>query len=345
MSIRKTVIGVVASLLVAGGAYTGYWFYARETAARLLDDWTAQRRADGYEIAYKPPEFGGYPLLVRAVLGAPSISRDSFSWRGERMDIEFQPWNFRRVRVDLEGKQWMTLPDEKPTIIVEPAIAAIVARFSETGRMSDANVLLRDLKISETGTESAVRVAELWLEAAAPARPPHNHTDKNFDLSLSAADIVLPKGADGPLGRSVSRVRADMQLLGVVPGGELDRALEAWRRSGGTVDVDWLQVNWGDLDVRAKGTLALDAQSRPMGALSTNIRGHLKAIDALAARSMLDRNSATMAKIALSLLAKTPPEGGAPVLSVPVTAQDGHLYAGPLKLLDLAPIRFAAPPR
>lgn len=345
MSIRKPAFALIAFLVVAGGAYTAYWFHARETAIRLIDDWTAQRRADGYEITYDRPVIGGFPLLVRAVLGAPGIGRDAFSWRGDRIGIEFRPWDFRRLRIDLEGKHRITLPENEQALVLEPAMAAIVARFSASGRVSDANMLLQDVKLSQSGTGPSVRIAEVWLEATAPDTPPREHTDKNVGLSLSAADIVLPEDADGPLGRSVSKVRADLQLRGVIPGGAIDRALEVWRRNGGTVDVDWLQVSWGEFDMRARGTLSLDAQARPLGAFSTDIRGHMQALDALAARSVLDRNSATLAKVALSLLAKPPPEGGPSVLSVPVTAQDGHLFAGPLKILDLAPIRLVAPPR
>ena len=62
--------------------------------------------------------------------------------------------------------------------------------------------------------------------------------------------------------------------------------------------------------------------------------------EALRAASVMNDTTASLAKIGLALLARTPAEGGAPVLSLPVTAQGGALYLGPVKLLNLPKIPF-----
>lgn len=332
----------VIGLIALAAAYTGYWFYARTIALQVIENWTEHRRAEGYTVAYDGPETSGFPLLVRAVLENPHLQRDAMAWRGERLRIELQPWNFRRIRIDLEGKQWITSKAGAARMTLAPAEAAVVATLSDSGRLADAALLVRDLTLSDPDGTSLLQAAEVWLEATAPAVPATSHEDASMALSLSAADILLPEKVDGPLGRTMSKLRADLQVRGNVPGGALAEALEAWRRSGGTVDVDWLQVNWGEFDLRAKGTIALDAEARPLGAFSTDIRGYNHALDALVAHAVLEPGAATMAKIGLALLTKSPPEGGPPVLTLPVTAQDGHLYAGPVKLLDLDPIRLPA---
>jgi hypothetical protein len=340
MNIRKSAIAIALFLIVSIGAYTGYWFYAREVAAAIIDDWTRQQRAEGYEVAYSAPVFSGYPLLIRAVLDQPQVRRNDFAWRGEGLSIESQPWNFRRLRVDIRGKQWITLAHDPAPFVLTPAKAAIVAKLSDDGSIAEASVLFRDLSVSQANRAALSKVSELWLEAIAPKKVPQEHTDNNLSVSLSAVDITLPETAIGPLGRNVAKLRADIKLKGTIPNAAFGEAIETWRRSGGTLDVDWFHIIWGTFDLRAKGTIALDAQARPLGAFSTDVRGHSQALDALVSHAVLEQKTATLAKLGLSLLIKTPPDGGTPVLTVPVTAQDGHLYAGPIKVFELPPLRF-----
>lgn len=340
MSIRKSASAIALFLIVGIGAYTVYWFYARELASSIINDWAIQQRAEGFEVTYSAPVFSGYPLLIRAILDQPHVKRNDFAWRGERLSIEAQPWNFRRFRVDIQGKQWVTLAHDPEPFILTPTTAAIVAKLSSDGSIAEASVLLRDLSINQANSAARSQVAELWLEAIAPIDASLEHTDSNLSVSLSAVDITLPETAAGPLGRNVSKLRADIKLKGTIPNAALGEALETWRRSGGTLDVDWFHVIWGTFDLRAKGTVALDAQARPLGAFSTDVRGHSQALDALVSHAVVEQKTATLAKLGLSLLAKTPPEGGPPVLTVPVTAQDGHLYAGPIKIFEFPPLRF-----
>ena len=99
-----------------------------------------------------------------------------------------------------------------------------------------------------------------------------------------------------------------------------------------------LPAAWGSALGRKIKTLRADI--KVLGALSADIRGHDAALEALRAASMMSDMTASMAKIGLALLARTPAEGGAPVLSLPVTAQGGALYLGPVKLLNLPKIPF-----
>ncbi len=347
MPFRKSIVIALLLPIVASVAYSGYWVYARDTAIDIIDRWAEQRRAEGYKVAYDPPELTGYPFLIRARLNQPRLTRGPRSWHGEGLRIEFRPWNFRRIRFDFIGRQWLTPDAANPTMLLVPGEAAIVASLSDSGRLIGANLLVRDLHYSEPEDRTRARIAEIWLEATAPETTPVKHSDNNLAVTLSAANIVLTDSVAETLGRQISKLRADLQLKGPLPGGTAKRAIEAWRDSGGTLDVDWFHIVWGQFDLRTKGTLALDAQVRPIGAFSTDIRGHNTALDALVARKILEQKTVALAKIGLSLLAKSPPEGGPSVLTIPVTAQDGHLYAGPIKILDLDPIRLPAlvPPR
>ncbi len=342
MTYRKAIV-MPLLLVIAATAYTGYWFYARATAAEMINDWVTQRRDEGYDIAFDAIEFGGFPLLIHADLNQPRLRRGEFSWQGERLSIEFRPWNFRRIRADFKGKQLISLTGGRPPIALASKEAAIVARLSSNGRLADADLLLRDLELSNSDGKLEARVAEIWVQAKVPETTPAKHTDKNLSLSASAAEIVLSELVADSLGREISKFRADIQLKGPLPRGAIKDALDVWRRNGGTLDIDWFHMVWGPADLRAKGTAALDAQSRPLGAFTADVRGYNHVLEALVARSVLERKTVTLAKIGLSLLAKSPPEGGEPVLTIPVTAQDGHLYAGPVKILDLAPIRLPAP--
>jgi hypothetical protein len=347
MNIRKTCIAVASSIAIALGAYTGYWFYARGIAETLIEDWASQRRADGFAVEFATPRMEGYPFIIRAVLDSPSLARDGHSWRGDRLAIELQPWDPRRYRFDFQGRHEIALTQDGRTnrLALDPAEAAVVVRLSGSGRIAGATLRLRDLRVTEVENGAMWRAAEIWLEAIAPKNPPKTHTDVALTLSLSAADIVLPENTAEPLGRAVPKLRADLRVNGVVPDGSIEAAVEAWRRDGGAVEIDWFHLIWGALDLRAKGTVTLDSEARPLGAFSADIRGLSPALDMLVAGAVLKRNAATIAKIALALLAKKSPDDGASVLTLPVTAQDGRLYAGPIKILDLAPVRFLVPRR
>lgn len=342
MPFRKSIILSLMLPITAAVAYTGYWVYARNTAADIIDRWAEERRTEGYNVAYEPPEMSGFPLLIRAKLNQPRLQRGTQSWRGDGLGIEFRPWNFRRLRFDFIGRQWLSQDTDTPPILLIPEKAAFVTNLSNEGQLVDATLLVQDLQYAEPENRTRARIAEIWLEATAPTVQPVAHSDNNLTVSLSAADIVLAETIADSLGREISKLRADFQLKGPLPRGTAQRAIEAWRDSGGTLEVDWFHLVWGKFDLRSKGTLALDAQTRPIGAFSTDIRGHNTMLDALVARKVLERKTIALAKIGLSLMAKNPPDGGPPVLTIPVTAQDGHLYAGPIKILDLDPIRLPA---
>jgi len=219
------------------------------------------------------------------------------------------------------------------------AVAAVAA----SGRVAGATLRVRDPRLS--GAAGEYRAAEFWAEAALADPPPAAHTQTWLTLSLAATDATLPAALEPALGRKIKTLRAEFKVLGAIQGGPPRDAVEAWRKDGGTIEVDWLHVAWGTVDLRATGTLAIDAEGRPLGALSADIRGYAAALDALRKASVVTEKVANLAKIGLALLARKPPGGGAPVLTVPVTAQGGRLYAGPLKVLNLPRVPLWVRPR
>src|SRR5690606_19684738 len=114
-----------------------------------------------------------------------------------------------------------------------------------------------------------------------------------------------------------------------------------WRDSGGVIEFETVALHWGALRLSGDGTLTLDKQYRPLGAMAGQIRGVDAGIDALVAAGKMTLDDAAAAKAVLGMIAQQDPadgEPGEPYLPLPLTAQDGRLSIGPVALFGLPSI-------
>ena len=157
----------------------------------------------------------------------------------------------------------------------------------------------------------------------------------SIDLAFGGTDILLPPDPNLTLGRQLADVVVQVTLPPPLP--QSLKTMAAWRDDGGTVELDRLKLDWGPLDVQGSGTLALDREMRPLAALTADIRGFGPALDAIAAAGRIKPGNVALAKAVLNALATTDKQGDRSI-RVPVTAQNGKLFVGPVKLLTLAPL-------
>jgi hypothetical protein len=270
---------------------------------------------------------------------------DGWRWRAERIVAVASIWSPRDVSYDIAGRHdgELAMPAIRPYAIAHFGTAGGRLRIGADGRPAELTLDaagialdLRDLGTTEPQRASlGALTAHIVVAPAAPGPDP-----APFAVTLEATDLDLPRMFDPPLGRRVNRIAVDGFLTGAIQPGPLAQALATWRAAGGVLQVKRTELGWGPLDLRAEATVTLDAGLRPLGAGTARIAGFADTIDRFVAARMMPRLAGTALKAVLSAQARVPAGGGAPVLDVPIEAQNGMLsIAGqrimPLPALDL----------
>lgn len=348
--LRRCLLIALALLLVAAGAYTAFWLQAAGRARDGLAAWADARRAEGYAVAYDGPEVGGYPWHLRIRLDRIALAAPGGRWRwsAEAIQAKLMPWAFRRVTLRPLGPQAVTYPapDGSETATAVAADAKAVILVGSRGRLEEAHAAAEGLSLALPHAPGPLAVATAELDLALPPAPQAAPSGKtpappSVLLSLRLSDVTLPQTAAGPLGPHVQWLTAEAALDGTLPPESPAKALAAWRDAGGALELKRLALAWGPLELAGDATLALDGNMQPEGAGTARIRGYGETIDALIAQGLMKPKAGTLAKAALGLMAKTPAEGGAKVLTVPLTIENKVLYAGPIALLKLPTIVWA----
>jgi hypothetical protein len=335
---------VVFSILLAG--YGGYWVYARGVAETIVQDWIEDHRAAGYRIEHAPLQLDGFPFLIRVTLNGPRVAHKTagWTWRADSVVVEAQPWRLDHIRGEVMGAQSLEMAPagrDPKRFFTYNGDTVGVAQLRD-GRLSALDFSARNFDLREKGVGPLVAGQELWIGVTAPNAPPRGHLDPLVFLTFSGANVAAANFGFAPFGNRIERMSGAATVRGVARPGPVAAVIDAWRRDGGAVDVGVFRIVWGPLDLNSSGTLALDEALRPLGAFTAKVRDFTKVVDALVDGKQIERGVAAMAKIGLGLMAKPAKDGGAPVLTVPLSAQDGKLYAGPLKILDLAPLPLPA---
>ena len=331
---RSTRFGLVilTAPLVIGVGYTAYWFLVAHRIEAAILDWALSQQAEKIDFSWQKIRVSGYPATFRVDLGSAALRDGAITPSPElhvpALSATARPWDFADWRLAApEGftADFAAAGGGAPVKLVAQTADGVVSIEPEGGWT--LWLTLRDTTI-EAGAPVLVGSASATLTV--PPRPSPGHPDQVMALAVEAGQIKLPL-AVGPLGDAIDELDFGATEKGAIPSGKLADALAGWRDAGGKIELDNLRLKWGALDATATGTIALDQELQPTGGFSGAIQGYDQILTALVQNGQMRASDAGLARIALSLLAKTGP-GGKPEIRTVFTIQNGQMFLGPAKL-------------
>ncbi len=323
-------------------AILGYWFYWDHVADRALAEtrgWIAREQAQGLAIQHGPLSVSGFPYRVTVNVPAArlaSAAKADPGWRvAGDLALNIQPWQFNHMVLqghNLHAATWRADETAPGDATAFEARASIVADKGQWQRIT----------IDAKNPAIARPVATLTADRLLASTRRNSGEDKDrpadtFDVALTAERLSVPPTTAPGFPPVIDRFDAVGQLSGALQRGNLRDALEAWRQSGGILDLSKVTLLWGGIDIAGDGTLTVDREFRPLAALSATVRGYDRIVDALAASGQLRTGDAGLAKFALAALSQK--EGkNPPFIKTSISAQDGRLTIGPVPVARLRPV-------
>ena len=340
---KHAFLGPIILIALFAVGYPSFWLYSAAFGTSMVEDWIEKQRLNGFTITHGALVTSGFPFTVQITLATPEATNAAtgISWQSSKLQLSLQPWNLRRFRIEAFGPQQIRYSDRTRAAGYTANASDIeaVAAIDEFGSLAAISVILNDIHLKGVGQGPLLQASQILADLKYPDSPPTVHNESALEVSLAANSIKTTALQTVVLGDTINNIRIKAEFLGPLSGHSVPNALSTWRRHGGTLEVHWLNMVWGALDLRANGTVALDPRMRPLGALTADIRGYEETLEALAEANLLSRDILPASRVALNLLAKTVKTETRPVLTVPITAQEGALYLGPIKLAEL-PVLF-----
>lgn len=339
MKSSRTVFFVITALVIAFAALSAYWWWSAQRLEAWITAWTQEQRSRGYEIAYQGPEVGGYPFRLTAHLQDPSmVSPEGWSWRGEVVSAQAFLWDPFTIEVDFAGLHRLQQDRGGLPRDLDASFGAAVAtiHIGSDGSLQYGELDLQDATLHAEGSDqlSADDVkAQLGpIEKAHQGRPPA------ILIEAALSQVQLPPNARYPLGNQIERFAFDLLLRGRLSEGDPRAVIEAWRRSGGQLEINSLALEWGALGLLADGAIALDDQLRPQGAIDARIAGFAETLAALSGAGLIAPEQAVTLTLGLNAFAKEKDAQNRNVVVLPIELRMGRLYLGPLPLAALSPV-------
>jgi len=329
---RIASLAILIGLAAAAGAWALWWHVAAGQLARSIDLWIAAREAEGYRIEAARAPIEGFPFHLRTKIAAPAATAGdgSWSWSGPDLSVEAPAWSPLSIEFAMPGAHRVSTEGHRYE--VQAAVAGGVLVLATDGRLDRLALTASGISAQEPQRPAATIAA---LHAVVGQPPPDQTTPiaPSLTFDLAAETIALPPDPRLALGPAIDRLILTGRLEGPPPRGFDAASLGAWRDAGGAVDVDLATIAWGPLKLSGNGTFSLDEALRPIAAASAEVLGATETLGAVANAGLMKPDDARLAALGLALLADA--QGR---VKVPLTAQDGELSAGPIKLAQLPPV-------
>lgn len=352
---RFRFLAAILILLIA--AYGWYWHQAASRFEAKIGQWSANL-PPGLGLDYRAVDVGGFPFRLAARLDDAVLSGQAPADDGAAA----HDWRLSAAEAHLTTLMWKTdhWVMSAPAARLEGHVDWPAGASAERHRLeAEAQTLRASLRLRPDGAIARLSVDLLKVAGQAPSllgggfaaddlqfhlrQPPPPamaaYTEalllpEQLEAVLKGRALTLQDLAPRRLGRDIAK----FTLVAAVDAQSLPRhdaaALARWRDQGGTLAIKLAAIDWGPLSVEGEGDLALDDRFQPIGAMSLRGQGFAAALSDLAAAGAVAPETAEIAGLALAALAKE----GKNRQEIPLSAQDGHLYLGPVPLLPVAPM-------
>lgn len=335
---RRKLLPLLLVLLAAGAGYAVYWQSkaqkveeAAQDAARMLD-------GQGIDSDFDWRDATGFPYRLQMSSDGAALAGEVWpvDWRlqANSLDLFAQPWTQDHVVALISGLEihlgrWRLNA-------AEPQVSWL---RDGAGLRLDADLGDSTLQTGD-GADSRIRVGRLQLHLRHRDDKTSSgdglHPGGRWQMALSARDVA-PDAAIAELPPSgITRLMLDMSVYGPLNAPFARADIEAWRDAGGIVEIDSFTLSADGLSVTGSGSLTLDEDARPMGALTLSTAAPQRLIALLARLGAISPEAQPLARQAVQ--AAVAAAGKGETIDLPLTLQDGKFQLAGLDLNMIAPL-------
>jgi hypothetical protein len=337
MTTRRIAIWTMALLTLAAVLWTGWWFYAGRFAIASLQEWAEEQRANGYDVTFARVDMAGYPFRIDLTVRRFGISAPGRFWAvsSDETTVSFRPWNLNRYTLKTAAPVQM-IAAALPGTRQSPIVAGSVEGTFHHARDGQTHVL--ELVAKPISGPLGLSVKEVGLIGERPARRATDHEATALSGRLELVDAAAPALFPPGLPNRVTAAVLDFDVLGPEPGqhGSALRRLSEWRDGGGSIEVREIALAWEDLNLRGEGTLALDSDMRPIAAFALDASGVPQTARRFQEAGLIDDRTRRYIELGTGLLSLG--RSNSASIRVPISAQDGILYVGPVAVGEVQPL-------
>lgn len=316
--------GLLWVTVVLAVLWGGWWVVGSRGVKAAAEGWLAEHgRYQDLTVAGFPNRFD---LTVTGIdLSDPA---SGIGWRAPFAQIFAMTWKPWHLIAALPGGQILTLPEGEVTLDGTGMMGSLLLVPGGDMALSEAVVQGAALRLSPglgvvQGAEKAVVSIRADTDRAETGR------DHAYRLGLSVqqvqllADWAKTAGMSGLIEEGFVDATATLSA-------PLDRHAGESRPSLRQLDLTAARLNWGELQLFAKGTLARDEAGFAAGQIDIRVENWRLLPPVLVALGVITEDFAPVLTRGLEVMAET---GSDPaVLTLPFIAKDGTMRLGPLPL-------------
>ena len=299
---------IPALLVVAGIAWSGFWFYAASEVGVRADEWRAREAKSGRVYDCGKRSVAGYPFrfevtcsnasvsLVSQTAGAPSI----FDARLGEIMVIAQIYQPNLLIADFKAPATIADRGQAPSMKVNwttgrSSISGLPNNPQRASIVFDNPAIERINGPVQTPLAKAGQV-ELYARIAEGSAQDRPVIETVVKVAGGAVQEVHPLLA-APFDADVQTRLTGLKDFAPKPWPERFREIQA---AGGHVEIVRSRIQQGDLIAVAAGTLGLNANGRIDGELQMTVAGIEKVIPALGIEKMLEEGvpQATLDRVA-----------------------------------------------
>lgn len=251
-----------------------YWWTVADALSRKLDSLNGRPSMPGVTMYFSSKKISGFPFNLDVVFQdfrievatdhGPSI------WRTQDFAIHALTYGRAQMIFEAAGKQLLTWTDVERAHHVLPFE---VGEWHASSIVDEHGLRRFDMDLIGFGSP-AFTAARIQLHARLDPKAPGIDIAGEADMLRPSEALASPFGDTLTMARVNAAASPARAFDGIrAAGASWQEALETWRKAGGVLHVDELELNWNRIGGLARGALSLDEEHAVDGALDFKISG------------------------------------------------------------------------
>jgi len=317
-------------LILAAIAWGVFWIFGARTVENVMNDWLAERRAEGWVAEASALETRGFPNRFDTTFeGLELADPDTeVGWSAPAFQLLSLSYKPNHVIAVWPGQQTFSTPDASYTMSAETMRGSIIISPSLSLETQSSTIEIAAASVTSTkGWTADLGSGQISMRARPDAAQAHTY-DLYFTFSeLDPGDAFL-----APL-KGVAGLPRVIDAVSMTATGSFDKAwdlsaVEVARPQLRALTINQITARWGDLLLVGGGALEVSVDGTPTGDLEFEATNWRDMVDIAEATGAITPDAARGITRALSLMANL--SGDPEQLDLTVSFRRGVMFLGPI---------------